>query len=90
MCLLQISPGKNQISADGDRLRQSNLSKSMKLLQIQNLYMQPIALPGLMSNIVPEKCGFWQIKRADLTARIDPSELGLQPNIQTIFRNDMY
>jgi len=43
-----------------------------------------------MSNIVPEKYGLRQIKRANLYDRIHHSGLGLQTNFQTIFRTDMY
>ena len=57
----------------------------MKLLQIQNQYMQPISFFRLLSNRSPEKYGFQQIKRANPRAGIHPSEFGYHPDIQNGF-----
>jgi hypothetical protein len=42
--------------------RNTNIAK----LQIQYGYLQPIAFLNLVSNRMPEKCGFEEIKRANL------------------------
>ena len=66
---------KRPYQPDAEILRNYQLSHKMKLLQIQNGYMQLIASSVLVSNHAPEKCGFETIKRANPSAWIHPSEL---------------
>jgi hypothetical protein len=57
------------------RLRNYQISGSVKKFQIRNGYMQLIAFSHLVSNHRPVKCGFIKIKRANPLVQIHPSEL---------------
>jgi hypothetical protein len=54
-----------RITASGDKLRDVQVSNFLKLLQIPNGYMQPIASLVLVPNQGPEKCSFEEVKRAN-------------------------
>jgi hypothetical protein len=61
----RITASGDKITASGDKLRDVQVSNFLKLLQIPNGYMQPIASSVLVSNQGPEKCSFEAIKRAN-------------------------
>ena len=71
-------------------MRICKLLNSKKLFHISNGYMQSIAFFRLLSNRIPEKWGFWQIKRVNSSAWIHPINLRLKSSISGIFRIDIY
>jgi len=49
----------------GDILRENQLSNFLKILQILNGYLEPIAFLIRVSNWMPVKCGLEKLKRAN-------------------------